>query len=582
MNLWTAKQCQLRSLKTPMKIKVSLILALALVLTGLCRAEGPDAAKASTKSAADAAGMKAVPSAGAADEVAAVIEFNSDTTLPQAVQTLARSAGVNIQFDPSLLNQVKADGTPMPPPVVNAVRWENITAKQALTALLENYNWRLVQDVNTGISRVTRKDTNSEPMVTTVLQLSYASPTNIANAVTNTLSKGSRIIPDLRTSQIIILTQEKELNGLLALIKKLDRPTRQVLIEAKIIETTRNPRSIKGVDWTGTLSGQNVTFGNGVTTGTIASTQTSATGGSSTTTVATPNNANLLAAGSSGGGMVSGLTNVTSLLTQVGNGGFSMNTARGFSPATAFLNADGVHAVMSFLNTDSDTKNLALPRTVALDGIPTELAVVRNIPVFEQQQSAAVAGAAPLATALPNYEKKVGNTIINEVGIKLHVTPRIVGITNVLMEVMPEISIEEPQPATQTLNGQVNSAPVFSRRKITTDAVVPSGYTLVLGGLDNDNTSRVLTKVPVLGDIPGLGLLFRSSDKQRAKQNLLIFVTPTIVDDGDYQHTPSDFLKTKFNPLPEKDETAWDSAEPYDWTKPVSPDVKVCSPKADQ
>jgi type II secretory pathway component GspD/PulD (secretin) len=200
--------------------------------------------------------------------------------------------------------------------------------------------------------------------------------------------------------------------------------------------------------------------------------------------------------------------------------------------------------------------------------------------VFEQEQSQAQGASAPLATAKPNYEKKVGNTIINEVGIKLNVLPRIVGLTNVMMQVAPEISVKEPQLETQVLGGQANSAPVFSRRKITTDAVVPSGYTLVLGGLDNDNTSRVLTKVPLLGDIPGLGLLFRSSDKQRAKQNLLIFVTPTIVDDGDYQQTPTDFLKTKFNPLPEKDETAWDSATPYDWTKPVSPDVKVCSPKA--
>jgi len=567
-----------------MKIKITLLLAIALGFTSLSRADGQAAAKEAAKpgakpAAADAGGMKAV--AASADEVAAVIEFNSDTTLPQAVQTLARSAGVNIQFDPALLNQVKADGTPLPPPVVNAVRWENITARQALTALLDNYNWRLVQDVNTGISRVTRKDTNSEPMVTTVVQLSYASPTNIANAMTNTLSKGSKIIPDMRTSQIIILTQEKELNGLMALIKKLDRATRQVLIEAKMIETTRNPRSVKGVNWTDTLSAQNVTFGNGVTTGTVSSTRTTSTGGGGTTSVVTPNGANNLLAGGSGGG-TSGLTNVTSLLTQVGNGGLGWNTARGFSPATAFLNADGVHAVMSFLNSDSDTKNLALPRTVALDGVATELSVVRNIPVFEQEQSSAVGGASPLATAKPNYEKKVGNTIINEVGIKLHVTPRIVGLTNVMMEVMPEISVKEPQEETQVLGGQANSAPVFSRRKITTEAVVPSGYTLVLGGLDNDNTSRVLTKVPLLGDIPGLGLLFRSSDKQRAKQNLLIFVTPTIVDDSDYQQTPTEFLKTKFNPLPEKDETAWDSANPYDWTKPVSPDVKVCSPKADQ
>lgn len=572
MNARIPNERQLRIAEKPMKIKMSLILAVALAVSGICRAEGPDATK--TK-AAPTSGMKAVANAAATDEIAAVIEFNSDTTLPQAVQTLARSAGINIQFDPALINQTKADGTPLPAPVVNAVRWENITPKQALNALLENYNWRLVQDVSTGISRVTRKDTNSEPMVTTVVQLSYASPTNIAFAVTNTLSKGSKIIPDLRTSQIIVLTQEKELDGLIALIKKLDRATRQVLIEAKIIETVRNPTTIKGINWSDTLSGQNITFGNGVTTGTVSSQQTTGTGTGAGTT--TPNDAHSLGGGSS---MMGGLTNVTSLLTSVGNGGFSLNTARGFSPATAFLNADGVHAVLSFLNTDSDTKSLAWPRTVALDGVATELSVVRNIPIFEQDQSAAPAGGQPLATAKPVYEKKVGNTIINEVGIKLNVTPRIVGGTNVMLQVAPEISAKDAQAEVQTLNGLVYSAPVFSRRKITTEATVPSGFTLVLGGLDNDNTAKLYTKVPVLGDLPGLGYLFRSDSKQRTKQNLLIFVTPTIVDESDFQNTPSDFLKTKFTPMPQADESAWDSGVPYDWTKPNCPDEPVRSPKA--
>jgi type II secretory pathway component GspD/PulD (secretin) len=555
-----------------MKIKMSLILAMAIAVLGVCQAQAEEAkAKPATTS-----GMKAV--AASADEVAAVIEFNSDTTLPQAVQTLARSAGINIQFDPSLINQTKADGTPMPAPVVSAVRWENITAKQALTALLDNYNWRLVQDVNTGISRVTRKDTNSEPMVTTVVQLSYASPTNIAAAVTNTLSKGSRMIPDLRTSQIILLTQEKELDSALALIKKLDRATRQVLIEAKIIETVRNPSSIKGINWTDTLAAQNFTFGNGVTSGTIDQSGTSGGVSAAAGSAVKPSGATMT--GAAAPASSGGFTNLTKLLTSVGNGGLSLNTARGFSPATAFLNADGVHAVLSFLNSDSDTKSLAWPRTVALDGIPTELSVVRNVPVFEQDQSGAVGNTGPVATAKPIYDKKVGNTIINEVGIKLNVTPRIVGITNVMMQVAPEISVKEAQPEVQQLNGQTYTAPVFSRRKITTEAVVPSGFTLVLGGLDNDNTATINTKVPLLGDIPGLGLLFRSDSKQRTKQNLLIFVTPTIVSDADYQNTPSDFLKTKFVPFPEKDETAWDSAHPYDWTKPVSPDEQVRSPKS--
>ena len=118
--------------------------------------------------------------------------------------------------------------------------------------------------------------------------------------------------------------------------------------------------------------------------------------------------------------------------------------------------------MLSFLNTDADTKSISFPRTVALDGVPTTLMVVQNIPVFEQTQSAPAAGASQgLATLLPNYEKKVNGVILNEVGVKLIVTPRIAGPTNVLLQLAPEISQKDALVASETLNGQVNTAPYF-------------------------------------------------------------------------------------------------------------------------
>jgi general secretion pathway protein D len=83
-----------------------------------------------------------------------------------------------------------------------------------------------------------------------------------------------------------------------------------------------------------------------------------------------------------------------------------------------------------------------------------------------------------------------------------------------------------------------------------------------------DNTLNSATKVPVLGDLPGLGNLFRSSSKSHNKDNLLIFVTPTIISDGDFQPGNSRFLKTKPLSPSKAEEGPWDSAKPYDWTKP--------------
>jgi general secretion pathway protein D len=194
---------------------------------------------------------------------------------------------------------------------------------------------------------------------------------------------------------------------------------------------------------------------------------------------------------------------------------------------------------------------------------------VQNIPIFEQQQSAPAAGASQgLATVQPNYDKEVHGTILNEVGVKLTVVPRIAGPTNVLMELRPEISQKDALVATDTLNGQVNTSPIFDRRSIVTQAAVPSGYTLVLGGLESDNSTKNFTKVPFLGDMPGLGYLFRSDSKSRTKDTILIFVTPTIIQDSDFQPGNSDFLKKKGFAPSDAEEAPWDTGKPVDWTKP--------------
>ena len=87
-----------------------------------------------------------------------------------------------------------------------------------------------------------------------------------------------------------------------------------------------------------------------------------------------------------------------------------------------------------------------------------------------------------------------------------------------------------------------------------------------MGGLIQDNTTSGNVKVPILGDIPVLGLLFRQDRKSREKQNLIVFITPTIVQESDYQPTPTDFLKHKFEEPDDEEWSAWDSGKPKDWS----------------
>jgi type II secretory pathway component GspD/PulD (secretin) len=527
-------------------------------------------------------GPDALTNTPAGDEMVDLVAFDA-VPLPDAVRTLALQAGLNIQFDPKLLSGVGPDGRPIAPPTVTE-KWHKVTALQALRALLDNWGWQLVWDSRTRIGRVTAKDPAAlEPLVVVVIPLRYSEPTNILSEVASTLSTRSSIIPDRRTRQLIVRTTEKEVPGVEALIAKLDSATRQVLIEAKVVETTKDITSAKGVDWTGTLAAQHVSFGNGVTTGSVSSGASSTSGNSPGGSTTLPGGTSTPLGGTGPSASSSVVSNLTSLTTIIpGNpasgGGLSLNTAHGFSPATAFLSADGLQAVLSFLNTDADTKSIAFPRTVTLDGQQTELRVVQNIPVFIQTQSAPAGGSASgLATIQPNYDLKVQGVTLNEVGVKLTVTPRCAGPTNVLMEVRPEVSQKDAQIATETLAGQVNTAPIFDRRSIITSAAVPSGYTLVLGGLDQDVVNKTYTKVPFLGDLPGLGYAFRSDSLAHTRDTILIFVTPTIIEDADFQPGQSTFLARKQASPSDVPESSWNTGEPHDWTKPkddVKPDYQ--------
>jgi general secretion pathway protein D len=315
----------------------------------------------------------------------------------------------------------------------------------------------------------------------------------------------------------------KDVDAILATIDKLDTPTKQVLIEAKIVETAKNPTTIKGINWSGTFEAQRLQLGNNTQEGPVPD-------ASSRPPLA---------------------TEWPKIIGQASGGAFF--------PATAFLNADGASAVFSFLNKDNDSSVLATPRAVTLDNQPAILSVTRAFPIFNITPGSAnsPAGASILYTNL---------------GTILQVTPRIAADNNISLKVVPEVSNIDGKD-TQVINGEQNVANIYAIRKIETSVMIPSGNTLVMGGLLNDSTTKNGTKVPVLGDIPGLGWFFRSSGKSQNKQNLIIFITPTIVGDDAFQvsTTGTEFLQSKpLDPSTGTDwNSAWNSTKPHDWTKPV-------------
>jgi type II secretory pathway component GspD/PulD (secretin) len=505
----------------------------------------PDSAASTNAPAAtpapDAAAtpVAATPAAAPADAAAAPPQpggiipliVMDDVPLTDAIKNLARQAGLNYMLDPKVaFGQVGPDGKPIPQPTVS-IRWENVTAEQALNALLSNYNLQLVEDIKSKIARITVRDPAApDPLVTKIFQLKYATPTNIMIAVQNTFTdKRSKVVADVRTSQLVILATEKEMPGVEELIDHLDTQTKQVLIEARLLETSMNPSTSKGVDWTGTFQDQHVSFGNNRQFGPV---------------------------------------NSASEAPPLSTAWPKMIFGTMGSPATAFLNADGVSAALSFLNKYAEAKVISAPRTVTLDNEPAKIEVTRASPIIN-----VTAG-----TANTTGGSQIQYT---NLGVILNVTPRISANDYVNLKVTPEVS-RVFDTVTRQIAGSTFEADEYDIRKIETRVMIPSGHTLVLGGLVQDDVRNGSTKVPVLGDIPIFGYLFRSDTKSRQKSNLLVFLTPTIVQDEDFQPTQTDFLKNKV-PLKdsvEGDWSAWDSGKPKDWSD--AGDVSPSSGKFDE
>jgi type II secretory pathway component GspD/PulD (secretin) len=487
-----------------------------------------------------------------------------DVPLTDAIRNLARQAGLNYLLDPTIgFGQIGPDGKPMPQPSVS-IRWENITAEQALNALLNNYTLQLVEDPKSKIARITKKDpAAAEPLFTKIIQLKFASPSNlVANAQAVFADKRSKVLPDIRTSQLVVVATEKEIAAVDELVQRLDTQTKQVLIEARLIETAINPSTSKGVDWTGTLQGQHVAFGNGVTSGTISS------GSSGQTTTTTPGTPTSTSTTLPGGATINSTTTPASAVSStasstastllnsvIGNGGLSLDTAKGFNPSTFFLNADGVKATLSFLNTYSESKVLSAPRTVTLDNEEAHIEVGTMFPIVN-------------TTAGTANNTGGSQVTYSNLTVSLRVTPRISANDYVNLKITPSVTRLGPL-ITSTVGGVNNSVYEFYTRLVETHVLIPSGNTLVMGGLVSDEVDAANVKVPVLGDIPVLGYLFRSDSKNRNKQNLLIFITPTIVQDGDFQPAKTDFLKTRppKSDSVDNDWSAWDSGKPKDWRK---------------
>ncbi|MBU0715117.1 MAG: hypothetical protein KJ964_07155 [Verrucomicrobia bacterium] len=193
--------------------------------------------------------------------------------------------------------------------------------------------------------------------------------------------------------------------------------------------------------------------------------------------------------------------------------------------ATAFLDFSQVSLFLSALEKNDNAEMISHPQIVVGNRVEAKIHVGQKYPVLPTvKDQTTAAGSAPIITYSDGPQE------IIDLGITLWVIPEIDFNRNTVRLTV--------RPQTATKNGEVKNDqtgkiyPIVLSRDIVTRVNVPSGHTVAIGGLVEDRTAKIESKVPVLGDIPLLGLLFRHTEDVVTKNNLIILITPTILDDS--------------------------------------------------
>ena len=401
-------------------------------------------------------------------------DFQGDP-IDLVLRTLARQAKMNI---------VVSDAVTQSAGTVN-MRIEDKTPQQAIEIIVESKGLIMDQGKGGVYFIKTTAEKQKEPTESGSFTLSYAQAKDVLPLLQTQLQSGAPPQLDQRTNTVFYRENRSNLDKVKEFLETIDKPTQQVMIEARLVEVTANPKQSYGINWAGVV-------------GSSSTPQTFKYGGSPGTLEPS-----------------TGKPKVNDFLTSGGISEFGKALAGQF----AILSVPQMSATVRMLNEDGDAQFLAHPRVVTANNMKAEIKITRNQPVpqlnFNEQTAQAVFSGF--------QDKEYGNTLV--------VVPSINKDDFITLQVKPEIS-NKVGDATFTFGGATVTSPVIDKRTLDSNVLIKSGDTLAIGGLLQDEQTKGRNKVPIAGDIPILGYLFQERLNQRTKRNLLVFVTPTVIKQG--------------------------------------------------
>lgn len=338
-----------------------------------------------------------------------------------------------------------------------------------------------------------------DPLRTEYIRLNYAKAENVrtlieAGRATSDRSSGSTslltdrgtVTIDNRTNTLIVKDTAETISNIRDLISKIDIAVKQVMIEARIVSATDTFSKELGVKWgilsQGAASNRNLLVGGNLSTIDNLKTYTTATNANGTTYP-----------------VYSGLTAANNLSVNLGATNAAGSIAFGLLSISDLL----LDLELSAMQADNKGEVISSPKVLTADKQTARIMSGTQIPYQEASASGAT------------------STSFVEAALSLEVTPNITPEGRIGMD----LSIENGSPTI------VNGATAVSKDSIKTNVVVDDGQTVVLGGVFKNTLGNDVTKIPFLGDLPYVDRFFKRTSKTNNKQELLIFVTPKLVND---------------------------------------------------
>ena len=400
----------------------------------------------------------------------------------------------------------------------------DIKARKRLINLIERMDSELETSGNTRV--IFLNYAKSEDLVKVLQGVSASIQAEVKGSTKGRKSTSRDVsIDSHEDSNALVITAEPDMmRSLEKVIRQLDVRRAQVLVEAIIVEVFEGDGTTLGVQWANEKGG-GTQFNNGVVgIGSLAVGIDQAQDKILVDSITTTSNGDTVVVPTEKS-QLGDLSGLASLL-----GGVNGLLLGGVK--------DGWGAVLQAVSTDTNSNLLATPHLTTMDNEEAFFIVGQEVPIITGSTTGA------------NNANPFQSVDRQEVGIKLKVTPQINEGDAVQLLIEQEVS---------SVSGATSVDVIINKREIKTSVIVDDGGTIVLGGLIDDAVQESVSKVPLLGDIPILGNLFKSTSTSVSKRNLMVFIRPTIIRDGvtmneishkKYQYIRAEQLKRQSQGIP--------------------------------